>query len=150
MDKFENENTNGNLNKDNNNNEYKNYKCNCNENSTVLKWTCSDKIYDYDLCKKCKLNFNLNTKCVIRWQCPICNGFYCSNCFKLLVNNFCPLNHELLCREEMNHEGENTVVCDICARTITGVEDDFLDEVCDMIFCKNCVPTELIVDDLKC
>jgi len=124
---------------------YNSYRCKCLgenlENNILLKWTRSDFVFNNQIfCKICDQNYSRDPKCVIRWHCDNCNGYYCSDCYKVVLKSTCPENHKLIKR--MNQSHFNGEVCDICARNIDGTQDDYLDMTCNMLFCQDCAPID--------
>ena len=63
----------------------------CKEGHNIV-WHGTSYVYSDIVCGKCgKTSKNDNP---IRWGCSQCKTFYCSNCFRIIMDKLCPLKHK--------------------------------------------------------
>lgn len=115
---------------------YKTYKC---TNNHSLKWEGSSLLYSIKKCNKCGNNDqNKNT---IRWGCMECDEYYCSVCFQVKANDYCPSNkHKLILTHSPNIGGHfiKTFNCDICTNGFNVSDGMWIDIDCNYTLCPQC------------
>ena len=121
-------------------NPYEFYTC---DYGHCLQW-CGDNLKSSNKCCKCKKNYFDNEYSVIRWRCILCRYEYCQGCTKILKCKRCPINHEykISCVKKYC-----TLVCDICFSKVTNIEKAWMDEICNISFCKDCVGDMEILEE---
>lgn len=121
-------------------NPYESYTC---DYGHSLQWF-GNNLYSAEKCFTCKNNYNTNKKSVIRWNCKTCKLFFCQSCIKILKCKRCPVNHEYKKRDVKKY---SYFVCDICFNQAPNSVIVWLDEICNLGFCTDCIGETEILDD---
>ena len=124
----------------NHNNPYEFYSCNYGHS---LQW-CGNNLYTSTKCCTCKKNYLDNQKSVIRWRCKTCITEYCQACIKILKCKRCPVNHEY---KRGSIKKYSCFVCDICLCKVSNLESIWMDEICNLGFCTECIGVTEILEE---
>lgn len=115
---------------------YEGNKCKKNHN---LKWTGGDYVNDFHLnCAECENNSFNKSYYEIRWVCNECNEYYCQRCRPILKYFQCPNNHLFVLNIDKFIYLSYT--CDSCFETKDDIQNIFIDKICNVTFCRNCIP----------
>jgi len=123
-----------------NQNPYEFYSCDLGHS---LLW-CGNNLNSTNKCKTCKKNYSDNKQSVIRWKCNTCNHHYCQACIKILKCRRCPVNHEY---KKTNVKKYSYFVCDICLNHVENSKSVWMDDICNLGFCEECIGDSENLDD---
>ena len=100
-------------------------------------WTGIKYVHQNDLkCDKCGTENTSATP--IRWSCAECNALFCSLCYKLIIDKFCPKKHKLKYFKQTSVDYFSTYTCDNCFQKF-GTKDGMLyDKDCNFTICPLC------------
>ena len=107
------------------------------KNGHPLVWQGGDLIFRNDLmCDKCgKYSENKNP---IRWKCPVCNIYFCSLCFEIFLDRYCPSNHQFKYIQGTYLDMSTTYTCDKCYQILSPLNGVLYESSCNITYCPNC------------
>ena len=107
----------------------------CKEGHNVV-WHGSQYVYSDLVCAKCgKPCKNENP---IRWSCSKCNTFFCSNCFRIIMDKICPSKHKYKFYKQLTVDSFSYYTCDICSKRFDNMEGILHDKECNITICPKC------------
>lgn len=116
---------------------YEDYKCKSNH---YLQWTGADYIStSYLVCQDCKQTCLNDPNRAIRWHCSKCNEYFCQKCRPISMYFQCPNYHTFTINNASANLNYSNFTCDRCYAVDSDVKNIFIDKICNVTFCKNCV-----------
>ena len=87
-------------------------------------------------CDKCQIENTNSTP--LRWACEECNLYYCSTCFRLIADKYCPKKHKIKFMKQNTVDYFYNFTCDNCFQKYETKFGMLYDKDCNITFCPNC------------
>ena len=102
----------------------------------IISWEGKSHLYSDFECNKCgKKGDNFNP---IRWECPQCKQYFCSNCYELIIDKFCPKKHKYKFNKQNSIGFFSNYTCDCCRLKFETKDGVLYDSECDITLCLKC------------
>ena len=103
----------------------------------------------HKICDKC--GRQTTNDIPIRWACDECQLFYCSKCYKIIMDKYCPKKHKIQFYKSGLLEYTDyikTYTCDNCFGKFENRNGLLFDKDCNITFCPKCYYDSTDVPDV--
>ena len=102
-----------------------------------IKWKGKEYIFSSQLiCEKCGQKSELKNP--IRWNCSICNTYYCTKCYDIITDKICPIKHKFKFHKQSYVDEASNYTCDKCSQRFSHNLGVIFDKECNITICPNC------------
>lgn len=111
-----------------------NYHC---KQGHMISWKGKTYIFSSTLiCDKCGKKSELKNP--IRWNCSQCNTYFCTKCYDIIIDKFCPVKHKLKFYKQSSLDSSSTYTCDKCSQSKKHNDGVLFDKDCNITICPRC------------
>ena len=119
---------------------------NCKKGHNVI-WKGREHIYAGELiCDKCGGKNKFENP--IRWSCKLCNTYYCTKCYDLSTDKFCPEGHKYNFYKQQYFDSSSTFTCDKCSKEYKHIDGVIVDKECNVTICPKCFCNSCDIPDV--